>query len=95
MAFLAIERLIAEGLLQGLPQGLLQGLAPPLQDPKLKNMPLDKAVYNYKKALGKGMLKVFAKMGALGKGMLKVFAKMGVSTLMSYKGAQVALYPPS
>jgi len=56
MAFLAIERLIAE-------------------DPKLKNMPLDKAVYNYKKALGKGML--------------KVFAKMGVSTLMSYKGAQV------
>lgn len=25
----------------------------------------------------------------VGKGMLKVFAKMGVSTLMSYKGAQI------
>ena len=45
------------------------------EDPKLKGITYEKAVANYKKALGKGML--------------KVFAKMGVSTLMSYKGAQV------
>ena len=40
-----------------------------------KDVPLTKLFYNYRKACGKGML--------------KVMAKMGVSTLASYKGAQV------
>jgi len=40
-----------------------------------KDKPLEKLIDNYRKAMGKGML--------------KVMAKMGVSTLMSYKGAQV------
>ena len=39
------------------------------------DVPLSKLFYNYRKACGKGML--------------KVMAKMGVSTLASYKGAQV------
>src|SRR4030095_10148937 len=38
-------------------------------------LPLDKAVYNYKKAVGKGLL--------------KVMSKMGISTLQSYQGAQI------
>ena len=39
------------------------------------DVPLSKLFYNYRKACGKGML--------------KVMAKMGVSTIASYKGAQV------
>src|SRR5262249_53337628 len=35
----------------------------------------DKATYNYVKAIGKGLL--------------KIFAKMGISTLHSYRGAQI------
>ena len=38
-------------------------------------VPLDKAIYNYKKAVGKGLL--------------KVMSKMGISTLQSYQGAQI------
>ncbi len=38
-------------------------------------LPLDKAIYNYKKAVGKGLL--------------KVMSKMGISTLQSYQGAQI------
>ncbi|HEX5658215.1 MAG TPA: glutamate synthase large subunit [Polyangiales bacterium] len=38
-------------------------------------LPLDKAVYNFKKAVGKGLL--------------KVMSKMGISTLQSYQGAQI------
>ncbi|MDB4977667.1 MAG: Glutamate synthase large chain [Myxococcaceae bacterium] len=38
-------------------------------------LPLEKAVYNYKKAVGKGLL--------------KVMSKMGISTLQSYQGAQI------
>ncbi|MDX2178487.1 MAG: glutamate synthase large subunit [Bryobacteraceae bacterium] len=37
--------------------------------------PFDKALKNYKKAVGKGLL--------------KVFSKMGISTLQSYRGAQI------
>ena len=39
------------------------------------NVPLDKAVYNYIKAVNKGLL--------------KVMSKMGISTLHSYRGAQI------
>lgn len=39
------------------------------------NVPFDKALKNYKKAVGKGLL--------------KVFSKMGISTLQSYRGAQI------
>jgi glutamate synthase domain-containing protein 2/glutamate synthase domain-containing protein 1/glutamate synthase domain-containing protein 3 len=38
-------------------------------------LPRDKAIYNYKKAVGKGLL--------------KVMSKMGISTLQSYQGAQI------
>jgi glutamate synthase domain-containing protein 2/glutamate synthase domain-containing protein 1/glutamate synthase domain-containing protein 3 len=38
-------------------------------------LPIDKAIYNYKKAVGKGLL--------------KVMSKMGISTLQSYQGAQI------
>jgi glutamate synthase domain-containing protein 2/glutamate synthase domain-containing protein 1/glutamate synthase domain-containing protein 3 len=38
-------------------------------------LPIDKATYNYKKAVGKGLL--------------KVMSKMGISTLQSYQGAQI------
>jgi glutamate synthase (NADPH/NADH) large chain len=38
-------------------------------------LPYDKAIYNYKKALAKGLL--------------KVMSKMGISTLQSYQGAQI------
>ncbi len=40
-----------------------------------ENVPAEKAVYNYVKAINKGLL--------------KVFSKMGISTLQSYRGAQV------
>jgi glutamate synthase domain-containing protein 2/glutamate synthase domain-containing protein 1/glutamate synthase domain-containing protein 3 len=39
------------------------------------DIPFEKALRNYKKAVGKGLL--------------KVFSKMGISTLQSYRGAQV------
>jgi glutamate synthase domain-containing protein 2/glutamate synthase domain-containing protein 3 len=38
-------------------------------------LPLDKAIYNFKKAVGKGLL--------------KVMSKMGISTIQSYQGAQI------
>ncbi len=38
-------------------------------------LPRDKAIYNYRKAVGKGLL--------------KVMSKMGISTLQSYQGAQI------
>ncbi|HEY6880332.1 MAG TPA: glutamate synthase large subunit, partial [Polyangiales bacterium] len=38
-------------------------------------VPLDKAIYNFKKAVGKGLL--------------KVMSKMGISTIQSYQGAQI------
>jgi glutamate synthase (NADPH/NADH) large chain len=41
----------------------------------LVGLPFEKALKNYKKAVGKGLL--------------KVFSKMGISTLQSYRGAQV------
>ena len=41
----------------------------------LIGLPFEKALKNYKKAVGKGLL--------------KVFSKMGISTLQSYRGAQV------
>jgi glutamate synthase domain-containing protein 2/glutamate synthase domain-containing protein 1/glutamate synthase domain-containing protein 3 len=44
------------------------------QDGQL-DLPLDKAIANYKKAVGKGVL--------------KVMSKMGISTLQSYQGAQI------
>jgi glutamate synthase (NADPH/NADH) len=46
-----------------------------LNEKKIAPMSLDDLEYRYRKAAGKGML--------------KVFAKMGVSTIASYKGAQV------
>ena len=40
-----------------------------------EGLTFDKALYNYKKAINKGLL--------------KIFSKMGISTLQSYRGAQV------
>ncbi len=40
-----------------------------------QGLPFEKALSNYKKAIGKGLL--------------KVFSKMGISTLQSYRGAQI------
>jgi len=59
----AIHPYLAMQTLADLSAGLTQDLSP------------EKAVYNYQKAIGKGLM--------------KVFSKMGISTYMSYCGAQI------
>jgi glutamate synthase (NADPH/NADH) large chain len=59
----AIHPYLAMETLAGMAKGLSGDLSP------------EKAIYNYPKALGKGLM--------------KVFSKMGISTYMSYCGAQI------
>jgi glutamate synthase (NADPH/NADH) large chain len=59
----AIHPYLAMETLAGMAQGLSGALSP------------EKAIYNYQKAVGKGLM--------------KVFSKMGISTYMSYCGAQI------
>lgn len=50
-------------------------IAEMIRDNKIKDIELDKAVYNYVKAATKGVV--------------KVLSKMGISTIQSYRGAQI------
>ena len=82
LAFEALWQAREDGLLNSLPNDLLPNnlpndIAPPEQqtEPPASGPPLDTIINTYKKAVGKGIL--------------KVMAKMGISTLQSYKGAQI------
>ncbi|HEV3217124.1 MAG TPA: glutamate synthase large subunit [Vicinamibacterales bacterium] len=73
LAFETIDDMIRHGMLGGPPQ--LTAPTPPTPLTPLTPLTYDKAVKNYMKALNKGVL--------------KVMSKMGISTLQSYRGAQI------